>query len=400
MFKDFVLPPLVLTIICVVVTSALVFTESVTTPIIEAQAKAAADAARAVVLPGAAGFEEVQLSEPIENVLDVYKATDGAGYVITAQAKGYGGAGSIQAMVGIKSSDNTIAGVEVLVNNETKGLGSRVSEPSFTEQYKGKDSTLEGVEGIGGVTISSRAMNSAVTTAYQAYGSVAGVEVAGGPERAPIEDAVKTQLFPNVTEFGRLTVEGEAYKAGDEGYIVVSSHDGFAGPVTVAVALDPNGAILSMVVTESEETEGYGAEYSLPAYIEKLVGKTSADQIETIAGASVTGEAMKANMEEIFALFPSLAAAGVEVAVETEGFGGPITVYVGLAEDGTITGVRLGEGHSETPGLGDRVTEESFTSQFIGKSSVEGIETISGASVTSGAYIKAVEQALAAKKGA
>lgn len=45
MFKEFAMPPLVLTVIAAVVTGALVATESVTTPIIEQQAAAAADAA-------------------------------------------------------------------------------------------------------------------------------------------------------------------------------------------------------------------------------------------------------------------------------------------------------------------------------------------------------------------
>ena len=38
MFKEFAMPPLVLTVIAAVVTGALVATESITTPIIEQQA--------------------------------------------------------------------------------------------------------------------------------------------------------------------------------------------------------------------------------------------------------------------------------------------------------------------------------------------------------------------------
>ena len=81
-------------------------------------------------------------------------------------------------MVGI-GSDGLITGTEVLVNNETQGLGSRVSEHDFMDQYIGKDSTLEGVQAISGTTISSNAFSNAVKTAYQIYGELAGVEVAG-----------------------------------------------------------------------------------------------------------------------------------------------------------------------------------------------------------------------------
>ena len=49
--KDFVIPVVVLTVICVVVSAALVFTYQATKPIIDEAKNAEANAARAVVLP-------------------------------------------------------------------------------------------------------------------------------------------------------------------------------------------------------------------------------------------------------------------------------------------------------------------------------------------------------------
>ena len=111
MFKEFAMPPLVLTVIAAVVTGALVATESVTTPIIEQQAAAAADAARAVVLPSADSFTQVTVDEMPEGGVDIYEANNGTGYVVTAQAKGYGG--MLKVMVGI-DSNGLISGTEVL----------------------------------------------------------------------------------------------------------------------------------------------------------------------------------------------------------------------------------------------------------------------------------------------
>ena len=51
-------------------------------------------------------------------------------------------------------------------------------------------------------------------------------------------------------------------------------------------------------------------------------------------------------------------------------------------------------------GWGRAVEDEAFSSQFIGKTSTDGIETISGATMSSTAFIKAVDAALAAQKGA
>lgn len=393
MFKDFVLPPLVLTVIAGVTTAALVLTEGVTTPIIEEQQAAAADAARVAVLPEADSFTQCTVEEMPEGGIDAYQADNGAGYVITAEAKGYGG--QLRVMVGI-GSDGLITGTEVLVNNETQGLGSRVSEHDFMDQYIGKDSTLEGVQAISGTTISSNAFSNAVKTAYQIYGELAGVEVAG-TEREPISDEVKAQLFPNVTEFQRYAVDGEAYRAGDEGTIIVTSNAGFAGNVTTAIGFDANGAVSGVVFTESSETEGYGAQYTQSSWIEAQVGKTSAGEISAISGSTVTYEALTKNFTEAFELLPTLADASLEYEGSADGYNGTMTVAVGIDSTGAITSVRL---VSSDDDFASRVSEEAFTSQFIGKTSTDGIATIQGATISSNAFIEAVNNALAAQKGA
>lgn len=393
MFKEFAMPPLVLTVIAAVVTGALVATESVTTPIIEQQAAAAADAARAVVLPSADSFTQVTVDEMPEGGIDIYEANNGTGYVVTAQAKGYGG--MLKVMVGI-DSNGLISGTEVLENNETQGLGSKVSEHAFMDQYIGKDSTLEGIETISGTTISSNAFSKAVQNAYQVYGVAAGVEVAG-TQRDPITDEVKAELFPNVTSFQKYAVEGEAYKAGDEGYIVVTSNAGFAGDVTTAIGFDLNGAITGVVFTETSETQDYGEQYTRASWKDAQVGKTSADELDLISGATVTYDALKLNFTEAFEMLPTLTDASLEYEGTAEGYNGTMTVAVGIDSTGAITSVRLVDSADD---FASKVSDEAFTSQFVGKTSTDGISTISGATVSSTAFIEAVNNALAAQKGA
>lgn len=393
MFKEFAMPPLVLTVIAAVVTGALVATESVTTPIIEQQAAAAADAARAVVLPSADSFTQVTVDEMPEGGVDIYEANNGTGYVVTAQAKGYGG--MLKVMVGI-DSNGLISGTEVLENNETQGLGSKVSEHAFMDQYIGKDSTLEGIETISGTTISSNAFSKAVQNAYQVYGVAAGVEVAG-TQRDPITDEVKAELFPNVTSFQKYAVEGEAYKAGDEGYIVVTSNAGFAGDVTTAIGFDLNGAITGVVFTETSETQDYGEQYTRASWKDAQVGKTSADELDLISGSTITYDALKLNFTEAFEMLPTLADASLEYEGTAEGYNGTMTVAVGIDSTGAITSVRLVDSADD---FASKVSDEAFTSQFVGKTSTDGISTISGATVSSTAFIEAVNNALAAQKGA
>jgi len=61
---------------------------------------------------------------------------------------------------------------------------------------------------------------------------------------------------------------------------------------------------------------------------------------------------------------------GIVFRVFPRGYAGPIPIMIGLDRVGAITGVRIAsaaEGMSETPGLGAKITEKSFTEQFIGK---------------------------------
>ena len=91
-----------------------------------------------------------------------------------------------------------------------------------------------------------------------------------------------------------------------------------------------------------------------------------------------------------------------------DGYAGPIGVLVGIAYDGTITGIRILE-HRETPGLGDRIesSRSDFVFQFDGRSLGDPDEKgwaikrdggqfdqLTGASVTPRAVINAIRQTL------
>ena len=173
-FKEFVVPTLVLTLICLFATAALAATNSVTAPIIKEANERAAQEARVKVLPEADSFTPIQM-EGIEGLVDIYKADNGAGYVVTTEASGYGGL--IRVMTGI-TSDGAISQCTVLSQSESPGLGTRVAEEPYLSQYPGKTRELEGVDVISGSTTSSKAFELAVDTAFQAYEQAAGKEAA------------------------------------------------------------------------------------------------------------------------------------------------------------------------------------------------------------------------------
>ena len=90
--------------------------------------------------------------------------------------------------------------------------------------------------------------------------------------------------------------------------------------------------------------------------------------------------------------------AGYALSVSSKGFGGDVTMALGLTPDGEVSKIAFTE-LNETAGLGMRADEASFKDQFAGKSgSVEygqdGVEAMSGATVTSTAVKQAVNAGL------
>ncbi len=165
-------PIVVLCAICIVITTALAITNSVTAPIIAEATIAAQNAARQELAPEATAFEKIE-SIAVENVSDVYMGDNGEA-VITCAGKGYGG--TVTVMVAF-TTDGTIKQIKVTEQAETQGLGTKVTtDPSYWAKYNGleaKPLTLgTDVDALGGATISSRALLSAVNAAIDAYNQI------------------------------------------------------------------------------------------------------------------------------------------------------------------------------------------------------------------------------------
>ncbi|MCI8441855.1 MAG: FMN-binding protein [Provencibacterium sp.] len=161
--RDFVLPTLVLAVICLVVSAALSGTYGITNPIIEENNRIAEQQALTEVLPAGDSFVAAEGSLP-DGVSAFYTAENGAGCVVRVSPSGYGG--PISMMVGL-NTDGAISGIKVLENSETQGIGSKVMDESYTSQYAGKSGADE-VDAIGGATISSTGLKTGIRTAMEA----------------------------------------------------------------------------------------------------------------------------------------------------------------------------------------------------------------------------------------
>ena len=298
--KDFILPTVVLTIICLVAAAALAVTNQITQPLIAAAQEAAATEARLQVLPDADDFTQVS-DFTMENIVDVYEANNGAGYAITANAKGYGG--TLQVMIGI-TADGQIADTQVMISEETPGLGARVQEEPYRSQYRGKDANLEGVDVISGSTVSSKAFESAVETAFKAYAEVSGndigVEEPADPRETLFEGAQLTPID--------LAGASEAYRAENQGYLVVCTVLGYHGDeMEVITAIGADGKIIGVGLGSNGETPGVGTRVGDEAYTVQYIGKdlTTLNEVDAVTGATVSSGAFRSGVEKALNLVTS-----------------------------------------------------------------------------------------------
>ncbi|MDQ7794829.1 MAG: FMN-binding protein [bacterium] len=174
--RKLILLPLVLAVICGVAAGALTWVESVTGGAIEARAVEARQAALRVVLPDATTFvdrsDDPALAED-PNVLEVNQGErDGqpVGLVFLVSTTGYGG--SVQVLVGVDAAGSLSALKVMSAAGETAGLGTRITEPWFQEQFAGKSGSLQfgpGLDSLTGATISARAVLNAANIALKAF---------------------------------------------------------------------------------------------------------------------------------------------------------------------------------------------------------------------------------------
>lgn len=97
-----------------------------------------------------------------EKIEKIYKAEENGeikGYVYSLVTKGYGG--KIKFFVAVDESGKYLS-FNSLEHNETPGFGTKMDEPKYKEQFKGKDITEE-VDGISGATVTSKGLQSGFT---------------------------------------------------------------------------------------------------------------------------------------------------------------------------------------------------------------------------------------------
>ncbi len=141
--------------------------------------------------------------------------------------------------------------------------------------------------------------------------------------------------------------------------------------------------------------------------IEKINAQNLANGIKEVLGVALTDsldvETVADSLDENFTYY--ITGQGTAVKTSENGFGGPIEVLVGFAEDGSIKGYKI-LSHSETPGLGAKAGEwfqSGNKGDITGKNPAEvnmtvskdggDIDAITASTITSRAFLGAVQNA-------
>jgi len=170
MRKTYVMPLLVLTVICLVVSFALAYMDSITSPIVIAAAAERAQVVMAEKIPEATGFESIDLNyvsgDLPSSIREIYRTTNGIGYIFIAAVNGF--SGDITVICAI-DPEGRIISCSTLSHTETKGIGTILEQESFLYPFKGLDSNLVGIDTVAGATISTRAYIHAIEDIFAAF---------------------------------------------------------------------------------------------------------------------------------------------------------------------------------------------------------------------------------------
>ena len=255
------------------------------------------------------------------------------------------------------NADGTIATMVVDASGETEAIAKPCTEDAFLSQFIGKKGPFT-ADVVAGATFTSNAVIEAVNSLFPTQ------DMSTGAEEAPVAEEL------------------------------TASAKGLLSDVKVTVTLNADGTIATMVVDTSGETEAIAKPCTEEAFLSQFIGKKGPFTADVVAGATFTSNAV---ITAVNSLFPAEAPAGEEKIGKAEGFQSDVTVTLTVA-DGVITGIKV-DSSNETTGFGTRCGEdEAFLNQFIGKKATpdlgEGIEALSGATVTSEAVVKAANAAI------
>lgn len=170
------------------------------------------------------------------------------------------------------------------------------------------------------------------------------------------------------------------------------------------------GGILLVITMIAGLLLGFANDLTKEAIIEN--SKISKEDLNYIMPAAEKIQDMdvelaeEGSIKEIYEAVNGSDVVGYVLKVTSKGFHGPVDFVVAISKDDKVSGVKV-LAHSETPGLGAKISEDKFISRFKDKPATGllevvkvtpnkdiEVEAISGATTSSKASVTAVNEAI------
>ena len=375
----------VLVSICAVVAILLACTNHFTAPIIEINEQNKASDAWIEVLPGGGKFELVDISsyELPATVSEVRRATNG-GYAIQLTTSGY--AAGMVLICGI-SADGTVVGTKLISSNETPGIGGAAAD-TFAPTLVGKDlATIDGVDTVSGATKTTAAYRAAIKDALNAVVILGGGSVDLRTEEEILNDNLSAALPAANGEFDKHFFV-EVVEGIDALYLAKNGTGAVCVIGEAFVGVDKDGRVL----TECSAAEAKAATDAVTAV-----------QATTLSDVDISGLDSKTYKNVVSV--QKTASGNYVLEIKANGYSmqnpyapadqkQPIVIKVSLTAEGMIIDT-LTLSQKETDGIGSVCADEAFYGRFDGKTEADydTVDAISGATVTTNGYKKAVQLA-------
>ncbi len=266
-------------------------------------------------------------------------------------------------------------------------------------------------------------------------------------------EAARLELLPEAISFEKsiANLGGVSYEyytgVGKDGktagYVFTTVSTGYSGDIKVMTGVDMNGAVKKVSILELSETPGLGMNAKKDSFINQYIGQSGAisvvktkagkNQIQAMTGATITSGAVTGAVNKALEIYMSLSGQATTTTVpESKAKSGTVNLYgkdytyemlidgnsittgyifiteatgysgniiklkINIDLKGTIKGIE-GLIIEDTSGYGSGFNT-SYLNQFIGKNSKisgkgDGVQAISGATITSNAITAAVNTA-------
>ncbi len=368
-----------LTVICAVVALLLSVTNSITAPKIKEQEDAAANQSLTEVLPEGNSFETVKdLNGLPETVVEAYRETDGKGYVLKLVTSGYGAGLTI--MCGV-DSEGAVTGAKCIASNETLGY-----EKEYGNNFKAVTiKTVDGVDTVAKATMTTSAYKGAVRDAINAA-----AVLGGGTAEKTEEEILKENLSKALPEgegdftIAFLTEEISGFTAiykadNDKGY-VFRKEDKFIGVDASGNILGEEDADVANALPKLNDSSLEEIDITnyqnMPAQVKKAYKTQSGNYVieARAAGYGINGDEYTRSNEYIY-------------------------IRVSMTPQGKIISCET-VSQKETQNVGDVCAKAEYFTSFNGKTETEAgnVDTVAGATVTTGAYRSTVLKVFEAVK--